>query len=145
MMSKTTTVVTKATSKLQIKPEEAPIPTDLLNEILLVSCILLEIRDNYKHASREKKGNCIHWIVSGEYYGYGQLCHHHSVYRFSRYPSRVKGILGRVIKLAGYVHHYKSLPGQGTFLIPAYKGWGYSLLHCLGGSGGHIACGCSKA
>lgn len=31
------TVVTKATSKLQIRPEEAPIPADLLNEILLVS------------------------------------------------------------------------------------------------------------
>ena len=31
------TVVTKATSKLQIKPEEAPISADSLNEILLVS------------------------------------------------------------------------------------------------------------
>lgn len=31
------TVVTKATSRLQIKPEEAPIATEHLNEILLVS------------------------------------------------------------------------------------------------------------
>ena len=30
------TVVTRATSKLQMKPEEAPIPVHILNEILLV-------------------------------------------------------------------------------------------------------------
>ena len=31
------TVVTKATKKLQIREEEAPIPSDMLNEILLVN------------------------------------------------------------------------------------------------------------
>ena len=36
VVSKTTTVVTRATTRLQIKPEEAPIPSDLLNEILVV-------------------------------------------------------------------------------------------------------------
>ena len=37
VVSKTTTVVTRATSKLQMKPDEAPIPSVLLNDLLLVS------------------------------------------------------------------------------------------------------------
>ena len=42
VVSKTTTVVTRATTRLQIKPEEAPIPSDLLNEILVVrTCRLI--------------------------------------------------------------------------------------------------------
>ena len=36
VVSKTTTVVTRATARLQIKPEEAPIPPALLDEILVV-------------------------------------------------------------------------------------------------------------
>jgi hypothetical protein len=34
-------VVTKATSKLHIRPEDAPIPSELLNKILLVCMISL--------------------------------------------------------------------------------------------------------
>ena len=32
--------------------------------------------------------------------------HRRSVQRVSHYPSRTKGITARVLKFAGYVHHY---------------------------------------
>ena len=42
VVSKTTTVVTRATARLQIKPEEAPIPASLLDEILVVSLLQMK-------------------------------------------------------------------------------------------------------
>ena len=52
VVSKTTTVVTRATARLQIKPEEAPIPPALLDEILVVRFC--------------KKNSCITILKSGQ-------------------------------------------------------------------------------
>ena len=42
-----------------------------------------------------------------------------SLYIFSQYPSKGQGIVGRVFKFAGYIYHYKILPG--IFLVSFWK------------------------
>ena len=37
--------------------------------------------------------------------------------RFSRYPSRDQGVIGRLIKFVGYIHNHKILPGNIFGLI----------------------------
>ena len=58
---------------------------------------------------------CIHWIASCGYYG---LC---ITQRFSRYPSRGQGIIGRLLKFSIYIHNYKILPGNIFGLISKSK------------------------
>ena len=44
-------------------------------------------------------------------------CYHCNVVRFSRYPCRDQGIIVRLLKFTGYVHHYKVLNGNNFKLI----------------------------
>ena len=60
---------------------------------------------------------CIHRIASSGYYGLRTSTLPSPPPRFSRYPSRDQGIMGRLLKFAGYIHNHKILPGSIFGLI----------------------------
>ena len=64
--------------------------------------------------------NCIHWIASGGYCGFGfvtPLLLPQCVKRFHCYHSNEKNILARLFKFAGYIYNHKILPGNIFGLI----------------------------
>ena len=62
--------------------------------------------------------NCIHWIVSGSYYGFRFVTPPpQCVDRFHRYCSNETNIIASLLKFAGYIHNHKILPGNIFGLI----------------------------
>ena len=59
---------------------------------------------SHLHNTWKSKAICIHRIAFGEYYGLRMSTLQLQIFQF---PSRSKGIVGRVLKFAGYTHHYK--------------------------------------
>ena len=57
--------------------------------------------------------NCIHWTVSGGYYGFRFVTPMpQCVERYHRYHSNEKNIIASLLKFAGYIHYHKILPGN---------------------------------
>ena len=63
------------------------------------------------------KLHCIHPIASGGYYGLRMSTPPPQCVEISRYPSRGQGIIGRLLKFAGYIYNHKILPGNIFGLI----------------------------
>ena len=70
--------------------------------------------------SKSSFAYCIHRIASGGYYGFDFVTPTpppQCIERFHRYRSNEKNIIASLLKLAGYIHSHKILPGNIFGLI----------------------------